>query len=87
MNQFIRFSNYSPAADIVVSAVCLVAVVLVVFSNISRTKSFKMFLTIVNLVLLSAWTDMLFYSLAATPAYRTMANWMRCVHHILLLLT
>ena len=87
MNQFIRFSNYSPAADIVVAAICLVTIVLVFFSNISRTRSFKLFLAIVNLVLLAAWTDMLFYSLAATLAYRAMANWMRCVHHILLLLT
>ena len=86
MTQFIRFSNYSPAADIVVSAICLVMMVLVYFSNISRTRSFKLFLTIVALVLAAAWTDMMFYFLAAMPGRQLLANWMRCIHHVMLLL-
>lgn len=60
MNQYIHFSYYSPAADIVVSSICLVMIVLVVFSYISRTRSFRLFLSMVCLVLAAAWTDMLF---------------------------
>ena len=86
MTQFIRFSNYSPAADIVVAAICLVMMVLVYFSNISRTRSFKLFLTMVALVLAAAWTDMMFYILAAMPGRQMLANWMRCIHHVMLLL-
>lgn len=86
MNQFIHFTSYSPAADIVVTAVCLVMLVLVFFSNISRTRSFKLFITMVVLVLVAAWADITFYTLAAVPACQRAADWLRCVYHALLLL-
>ncbi len=86
MNQYISFSNYSPAADIVVAAVCFVMLILVFFSNISRTRSFKLFVDMVVLVLLAAWTDITFYTLAAMPSFAYVANWTRCVYHALLLL-
>lgn len=87
MRQYIHFTNYSPAADIVVTAVGLVMMVLVVFSHISRTRAFRLFLSIVCLVLMAASTDILFYTLASTPALRTLANWTRCAYHVILLLT
>ncbi len=86
MNQFIRFSNYSPAADIVVAAICMVMMVLVVFSHINRTKGFHLFLAIVGLVLAAALTDMIFNFLAAIPELGILANWVRCVHHAALML-
>ena len=86
MSQTIHFSNYSPAADIVVTAVCFVMVILVIFSNISRTRSFKLFISMVALVLAAAWTDISFYTLAAMPEHQLAANWLRCVYHAMLLL-
>ncbi len=86
MKQIITFSTYSPAADIVVMAICLVMFVLIIFSYISRTRSSKLFLTTVGLVFSAAITDISFYTLAVIPKYRILANWMRCVYHAFLLL-
>ena len=88
MVQTINFSEYSPAADIVVASICIVMLILVWFSYVSRTKSFKYFVSMVILVLVAAWTDMLFYIFAARPSYaqQLIANWLRCVHHGALLL-
>jgi hypothetical protein len=84
----IEFSKYSPAADIVVASVCLVMLVLVLFSYISRTRRFKLFVSMVILVLAAAWTDMLFYTFAVMPSRspQIFANWLRCANHISLLL-
>ena len=77
----IHFANYSPAADIVVAAICFVIIILVVFSYISKTRSSKFFLTMVGLILGAAWTDMCFYTLAAHGHHLVLANWMRCIFH------
>lgn len=82
----ISFTTYSPAADIVVASICLVMIVLVISSYISRTRSFRLFLIMVGLVLVAACTDISFYMLATMPGYAIMANWMRCVHHAALLM-
>ena len=84
----ITFSKYSPAADIVVASICFVMLVLVWFSFISRTKSFKYFVSMVILLLVAAWADILFYSLAVNPAHsvQLFANWLRCLYHAALLL-
>ena len=81
-----RFANYSPAADIVVAAICFVMFILVCFSNISRSRSFKLFLTMVVLLLVAAWTDMTFYTVAAMPERHVLASCIRCVYHAVLFL-
>ena len=86
MSRYIQFSNYSPAADIVVTAVCFVMLILVFFSNISRTRSFKLFVVMVVLVLSAAWSDITFYTFAMAPSLVRAATWTRCVYHALLLL-
>lgn len=69
-----------------VASVCLVMIVLVVFSYISRTRAFKLFLSMVALVLIAALTDISFYQCASAEKYHLLANWLRCVHHAALLL-
>lgn len=86
MNHIISFSTYSPAADIVVMAICLVMLVLIFFSYIGRSRSFKLFQTLVGLVFFAAAADISFYTLAAMPKHQVLANWMRCLYHALLLL-
>lgn len=86
MNQQFVFDNYTPAADIVVTAICFVMIVLVAFSYISRTRSSKLFLSMVGLVLAAAWTDITFYTIVRIPEYQVLANWLRCFYHAMLLL-
>ncbi|MBQ6550581.1 MAG: EAL domain-containing protein [Lachnospiraceae bacterium] len=78
--------NYSPAADIVVTAICFVMIVLIVFSYVTRTKSTKYFLSMVGLALGAAWSDIGFYILAITPGYEILASWLRCFYHAMLFL-
>ena len=85
MKTVIHFSTYSPTGDIVVTSVCLVMIVLAYYSNISRNRGFKLFITMVCLLLATAWADITFYALASAPAYQVVANWMRCIFHSLLL--
>ena len=86
MNNSILLDNYSPAADIVVTALCFVMFILVVFSYVSRKRSSKLFLTMIGLALISAWTDISFYTLAVIPGMEVVANWVRCVYHATLFL-
>ena len=86
MRHIIHFANYTPAADIVVAAICFVMIILVTCSYISRKRDSKLFLTMVGLVLASAWVNMLFYTLASIPEHHLTANWLRCIFHALLFL-
>ena len=86
MNKSILLDNYSPAADIVVASVCFVMFILVVFSYVSRKRSSKLFLTMIGLALISAWSDIAFYTLAVNPDMQVLANWIRCLYHATLFL-
>ena len=86
MNQHLLLNNYSPAADIVVTAICLVMIVLVFFSYISRTRASTLFLSMVGLVLIAAWSDIAFYTMAVNPDLQVAANWLRCFYHAILFL-
>jgi len=86
MNKSILLDNYSPAADIVVTALCFVMFTLVLFSYVSRKRSSKLFLTMIGLALISAWTDISFYTLAVSPGMEVLANWVRCIYHATLFL-
>lgn len=86
MNKLILLDNYSPAADIVASAICLVMIVLVYFSYINRTRSSTLFLSMVGLVLAASWADIAFYVIAVMPDHQVLANWLRCGYHAVLFL-
>ncbi|MCR5684618.1 MAG: EAL domain-containing protein [Lachnospiraceae bacterium] len=62
MNQAVTyFESYTPAADIVVVAVCLVFIILIKTSFINKTKTFNYLLHLVWLLVVAAITDMLFH--------------------------
>lgn len=65
MGRLLNASNYSPMGDLVVVSVCVVMLILMLFSYVRRTHSFKIFLGIVSLVILSALTDVTFNQLVA----------------------
>ena len=82
----IHFANYSPAADIVITAICFVIIILVAFSYITKTRSSKLFLTMIGLGLGVSWADILFYTLVTRPEMAGLANWVRCIFHAFLFL-
>lgn len=86
MDQHILLDNYSPAADIVVTSICLIMIILVHFSYFSRTRSSKLFLSMIVILLLAAWADIIFFTIAVNPDMQTVANWFRCFYHALLFL-
>ena len=86
MNQSFLLDNYSPAADFVVTAICFVMIVLLAVSYVSRSRSSVFFLTMIGLVLAAAWSDILFYYVAAAGNHPVLANWIRCFYHGMLFL-
>ncbi len=52
-----RFSGYSPVGDILVTAVCIVLLILMLFSYIKRNRAFKIFAAILCTLVLAAYTD------------------------------
>ena len=76
-------SNYSPIGDLVVVSVCIVMLILMLFSYVSRTRSFKVFLGIIGLVVLSALTDVSFNMFAAMGRAELLpvVKILRCAYH------
>ena len=87
MNQFIHLIKYSPVGDIVVMATCMVMMILVFFSYFSNKRSSKLFVRVVILLFASACLNVVFYQLAYKPGYEVIANWIRLIFHLLILLT
>ena len=86
MGRFVYASNYSPTGDLVVVAVCVVMLILMLFSYVRRTRSFKIFLGIIGLVILAANADVAFNMLAARGRSELLptVQALRCVYHALL---
>lgn len=65
MNQMaqVSFDNYSPAGDIAVIALCLVMAILLITSYVSRSRSFRIFLTIIALLVVSAAVNIVYHAL------------------------
>ncbi|SEP63082.1 EAL domain, c-di-GMP-specific phosphodiesterase class I (or its enzymatically inactive variant) [Lachnospiraceae bacterium NE2001] len=61
MGQNLYFDDFTPAADIVVIATCLVIIVLVAFSYVPKTKAFGIFLSIVGWLMLAAFSDVIYH--------------------------
>ncbi|MBQ2100553.1 MAG: EAL domain-containing protein [Lachnospiraceae bacterium] len=63
MGSLLYFNNYSPVGDVVVCAMCLVILVLLSTSYVSRTKIFGVYLGIVFFLFLGAMADLLTHDL------------------------
>ena len=50
----ISFDNYTPAGDVAVVAICLVMVILLLTSYVSRTRSFRIFANILVSLVIAA---------------------------------
>ena len=88
MSLHVQFENYSPVGDLTVFALCGVMIILMIFSYIQKTRSFRIFATLIGLILGAALADVAFYTLVAAsrenPGMYPVACAVRCVYHALL---
>jgi len=62
LNRHFNISGYSPVGDLAVVSICLVMIILILFSYVRKTRSFKIFLGIIALLVLAANINVGFYS-------------------------
>lgn len=88
MDLFNLFSKYTPVGDLVVVAVCLVMLILLLYSYNRRTRSFKVFLSVVAVLIVSALTDVAFNAMASSgrAEYVNAVRALCCVYHASLFL-
>ena len=78
--------NYTPAADIAVTAVCYVIFVLMLFSYIRRTKSYRIFRVIVPTLVGASLSNIAFHTLASRSGLGLPALGFHWLNHFGLLL-
>ncbi len=68
----ISFDNYTPAGDVAVVAICLVMVILLLTSYVSRTRSFRIFANILVSLVIAALVNIVYHALLSnyTPGFR-----------------
>lgn len=88
MGRYVYSADYSPVGDLTVISICIVMIILMLFSYIRRTKSFAVFLSVVGFIMLAAYSNIFFHVLAPTagPERYPLLNVLRCVYHVFLLL-
>ena len=59
----VSFDNYSPAGDLAVLAICLVMVILLLTSYVSRTRSLRIFLAIIFQLAAAAIINIIYHAL------------------------
>ena len=80
------FDSYSPVGSLTTTAICIVMLILLAFSYVTRNKSLRIFLTIIGLLFGGSLTDVAFYrigQLGNTALYPLMYG-LRMLYHILL---
>ncbi len=82
----ISFDNYSPAGDVAVVAICLVMVILLLTSYVSRTRSFRIFANILVSLVIAALVNIVYHALLSnyTPGFRIWIYITRVLHKALL---
>lgn len=76
-------ASYYPVGDLIVVSICLVMVVLMMFSYNRKSRSLRIFLGLIGLLMLSAFSNIIFHVLAQTgkSQYFGLINAIRCVYH------
>ena len=80
MIRSISFSSYSPVGDLNVIALCFLMIDLVFFSYINKTRSFRVFLSLIGLLLAAAYADVMFYFVVKSGKHLVLADILRCVY-------
>ena len=76
-------TGFSPVGNITVVTICFVMIILILFSYIRRSHSFRIFLALVTFLVLAAMADIVSYTLAEA-GNETFVHSLRCVYHMFL---
>ena len=82
----ISFDNYTSAGDVAVIAICVVIVILLISSYVSRTRSFYIFMNIIVSLVIAAVVNILYHNLLAKndPGTYTLVYLLRILYQALL---
>ncbi|MBO4864918.1 MAG: EAL domain-containing protein [Eubacterium sp.] len=80
------FGNFSPVGDVVVFSMCIVVLILVMTSYVTRNRSFAIFLNIIGFLFLASLFDILFHAAYThiTDGDYTKVYLLRMLFHIVL---
>ena len=80
------FDNYTVSGDVAVIAICLVIVILLTTSYVSRTRSFFIYIKIIVSLVLAAVINILYHNLLAnySPSLKNLVYVLRISYHALL---
>ena len=83
MTRAVVYSNYSPVSDMTVTAVCFVIIIQLIFSYVNRSRSYRIYVSLVGFLLAAAWFNITYHMLAAfnDPLFYPTAYTMRCLYH------
>ena len=74
-------NNYTPVGDLIVVAICFVMLSLIYFSYMRKTPAFRVFMTIIFTLILSALLDVTYNHLARTFGAVPLVYAFRCLFH------
>ena len=82
------FDNYSPVGDIIVVSICVVFLILVLTSYVTKTNNFKIFLCIVGCLVFASLSEVLYHNIYAhiTNGNYTAVYIFRILYHFFLFL-
>ena len=80
----ITFAGYSPIGDLTAVSICIVMACLIYFSYTNKTRSFRVFISLIALITAAAITNVVTYTVAVNGGHMALANGLRCVFHALL---
>ena len=86
MTPQIRFADYSPIGDLTAVSICAVMACLIYFSYTQKTRSFRVFISLLVLIAAAAITNVITYTVAVSGRNMALANGLRCAFHGLLYL-
>lgn len=86
MTPQISFAGYSPIGDLTAVSICAVMACLIYFSYTQKTRSFRVFISLLVLIAAAAITNVITYTVAVGGRNMALANGLRCAFHGLLYL-
>ena len=87
MDQLISFAKYSPVGDLTVLSVCFVMLILLFNSYVIKSRSFRVFLSLIVQLMMAAIVDVTFYTLVSWGyGDNRLVFGLRCAYHSLLFL-
>jgi len=77
----VYLNNYTPAADVATISVCFVITVLLIFSYTRKSKSYRVFLTIIPTLVIACMANIGFHMSLFARGLDPLTYTLRCVYH------